>query len=255
MRFEGTAVSGQPQREIEAQRLDSADAYRRVVHRLEQADERHELLVDELNHRVRNLVTIAHSIVSQALPGQSDVADKINRRITALVRTNELVVESGNRKATLRDLIVKEFAPYEAARFTLQGISIVVPADLLLLFGLIFHELATNATKYGALASPEGRIAVAWDIAGGNLNIDWMEAGGPPVLPPTRRGFGTTLLESSFRSLEAQVEIDYQPLGFRCKISLPLSAQWSQSGGSASAVQTHTQEGRFPRPIVQRTIT
>jgi two-component sensor histidine kinase len=227
-------VSSQAHRWGETRGLDAADAHRRAVHRLEKADERHDLLVDEFNHRVRNLVAIAHSIVNQALPGQSDVAEKINRRITALVRTNELVAKSINRRATLRDLISKEFAPYDAKRFAMDGISIVVPANLTLLFGLIFHELATNATKYGALSNPDGRIAVAWQIGSGKLNIDWVESAGPPVLPPTRRGFGTKLLESSFRSLNAQVETDYQPTGFRCKISFPLSMQWGQSHWSSA---------------------
>jgi two-component sensor histidine kinase len=230
-------VSVQSHRWGEAPSFDAADAHCRVVHRLEKADERHRLLADEFNHRVRNLITIAHSIVSQALPGQNDVAEKINRRITALVRTNELVVESGNRRATLRDLIIKEFAPYEAGRFALRGISIVVPANLTLLFGLIFHELATNATKYGALSRPEGLIAVAWNIGSGTLNIDWVESGGPPALPPTRLGFGTKLLNSSFRSLEAQVETDYQPAGFSCKISLPLSVQWREYYQSTNPVE------------------
>jgi two-component sensor histidine kinase len=209
--------------------LCAAEAYSRLVRRLRAAEERHQILMDELAHRVRNLVAIAHSIVSQALPGQSEVAEKINWRLTALVRTNDLLAQSEEGRADLQDLIVKEFAPYDATRFALCGQSTVVPANLAIVFGLIFHELTTNAAKYGALSTPEGRIAIAWAIAGGTLNIDWVEIGGPPVAPPTRLGFGTKLLESSFRSLEARVEADYQPTGFRCRMSLPLSRQWAQS--------------------------
>jgi two-component sensor histidine kinase len=209
--------------------LCAAEAYGRLVRCLRAADERHQFLMDELTHRVRNLVTISHSIVRQALPGQSDVAEKINCRLTALVTTNDLLAKSEKGHADLRGLITKEFAPYDATRFALRGVSTVVPADLAIVFGLIFHELTTNAAKYGALSRPEGRIAVAWAIGGGKLNIDWAEIGGPPVAPPTRRGFGTKLLESSFRSLKAQVEADYRPTGFTCKISLPLSDQWAQS--------------------------
>jgi two-component sensor histidine kinase len=208
--------------------LCGAEVYGRLVRRLRAAEERHQFLMDELTHRVRNLVAISHSIVRQALPGQSDVAEKINRRLAALVTTNDLLAKSEGR-ADLRDLITKEFAPYDAARFALRGVSTVVPANLAIVFGLIFHELTTNAAKYGALSRPAGRIAVAWAMAGGRLNIDWTEIGGPPVAPPTRRGFGTKLLESGFRSLEAQVETDYQPAGLRCRISLPLSRKWAKS--------------------------
>ena len=209
--------------------LCGAEVYGRLVRRLRAAEERHQFLMDELTHRVRNLVAISHSIVRQALPGQSDVAEKINRRLAALVTTNELLAKSAEGRADLRDLITKELAPYDAARFALRGVSTVVPANLAIVFGLIFHELTTNAAKYGALSRPEGRIASAWAMAGGKLNIDWTEIGGPPVVPPTRRGFGTKLLESGFRSLEAQVETDYPPAGLRCKISLPLSREWEKS--------------------------
>jgi two-component sensor histidine kinase len=209
--------------------LCAAEAYGRLVRCLRAAEERHQFLMEELTHRVRNLVAISHSIVRQALPGQSDVAEKINWRLAALVTTNDLLAKSAEGGADLRDLITKEFAPYDATRLALRGVSTVVPANLAIVFGLIFHELTTNAAKYGALSRPEGRIAIAWEIGGGKLNIDWVEIGGPPVVPPTRRGFGTKLLESSFRSLKAQVEADYQPTGFTCNISLPLSDQWAQS--------------------------
>jgi two-component sensor histidine kinase len=213
--------------------LCAAEAYRRLVRCLRAADERHQFLMDELSHRVRNLVAVAHSIVSQALPGQSDVAEKINWRLTALVQTNDLLAKSPEGGADLQDLIVKEFAPYDATRFAVRGVAIVVPANLAIVFGLIFHELTTNAAKYGAFSRPQGRIAVAWEIAAGRLNVDWVETGGPPVMPPTRQGFGTKLLESSFRSLAARVETDYNPAGFRCKISLPLLAQWAPSRRSS----------------------
>jgi two-component sensor histidine kinase len=209
--------------------LCAAEAYGRLVRCLRAADKRHQFLMDELTHRVRNLVAISHSIVRQALPGQSDVAEKINCRLTALVTTNDLLAKSEKGRADLRDLMTKEFAPYDATRFALRGVSTVVPANLAIVFGLIFHELTTNAAKYGALSRPAGRIAVAWAMAGGRLTIDWTEIGGPPVVPPTRRGFGTKLLESGFRSLEAQVETDYQPAGLRCRISLPLSREWAKS--------------------------
>jgi two-component sensor histidine kinase len=209
--------------------LCAAEAYGRLVRCLRAADKRHQFLMDELTHRVRNLVAISHAIVRQALPGQSDVAEKINCRLTALVTTNDLLAKSEKGRADLRDLMTKEFAPYDATRFALRGVSTVVPANLAIVFGLIFHELTTNAAKYGALSRPEGRIAVTWAIGGGKLNIDWVEIGGPSVVPPTRRGFGTKLLESTFRSLKAEVEADYQPTGFRCKISLPLSRQWAPS--------------------------
>jgi two-component sensor histidine kinase len=214
--------------------LCAAEAYGRLVRCLRVADERHQFLMDELTHRVRNLVAISHSIVRQALPGQIDVAEKINCRLTALVTTNVLLAKSEGR-ADLRDLITKEFAPYDATRFALRGASTVVPANLAIVFGLIFHELTTNAAKYGALSRPKGRIAIAWATAGSRFNIDWTEIGGPPVVPPTRRGFGTKLLESSFRSLKAQVDAAYDPTGFRCKISVPLSRQWAQSQRSRPA--------------------
>jgi HWE histidine kinase len=101
--------------------LCAAEAYGRLVRCLRAAEERHQFLMEELTHRVRNLVAISHSIVRQALPGQSDVAEKINWRLAALVTTNDLLAKSAEGGADLRDLITKEFAPYDATRLALRG--------------------------------------------------------------------------------------------------------------------------------------
>jgi two-component sensor histidine kinase len=123
-----------------------------------------------------------------------------------------------------------EFRPYDAERYKLDGPDVgLAPAEALAL-GLLFHELATNAAKYGALSDAAGCVSVSWSLAesdaGPCLALEWVEQGGPPVTPPSRRGFGSRLIERSLKGeLKGEAHLDFAPDGLRCRVELPLRGE------------------------------
>ena len=194
------------------------------------------LLMGELDHRVKNILAIVSAIILQTLkttasPGA--FAANVEGRITAIAKAHSLLTQQGGRvEASLRDLITTELAPYDRNGGNLVMNRAVVDVALTpkagLALALAVHELTSNAAKYGALSTPVGRLAVSWEIAdsGDNrtLNFTWTETGGPAVQPPTRRGFGTTLIERTLsHEFEAKVTREFRAAGLCCTISLPLT--------------------------------
>ena len=188
------------------------------------------LLLDELNHRVKNSLATVQAIADQTLrttetPEAFRVA--FEARLMALSATHNLLTAGAWESAYLRDVALMELRPHGPERYRLDGPDIGLEPAQTLALGLLFHELATNAAKHGALSTGEGSVAVSWriDPASGELEIDWSEHGGPPVAPPVRRGFGSRLIERSLRGqLGGEAAIDYAPDGLRCQIRLPLEA-------------------------------
>jgi PAS domain S-box-containing protein len=188
------------------------------------------LLVDELNHRVKNTLATVQSIAAQTLrtsPNPEDFRKAFEARLMALSSAHDLLTASSWRQAGLRDVILIELRPHGIERYRLDGPDVpLAPAEALRL-SLIFHELATNAAKYGALANTDGCVRVSWRVEPGpeaaRLVLDWSEVGGPPVTSPTRRGFGSRLIE---RSLQAEsggaAVMTYASEGLRCRLSVPL---------------------------------
>ena len=119
------------------------------------------------------------AIINQTLRGQPDVLNKLNARVAALEATNDLLVGSDWRSVSLRDIITGEFSPYDPSRFQLVGDDVECPPSTAIMLALIFHELTTNAMKYGALSNPNGRISVAWKKISSRLDVEWVESGGP----------------------------------------------------------------------------
>ncbi len=117
------------------------------------------------------------------------------------------------------ELLLKELRPYGEERVALLGPDVEIAPNFAVPLGMVFHELATNAAKYGALTSPEGRVSVSWGLIDSKLKLEWREQNGPPVSPPTRRGFGSSLLE---RAVSGQLDGTYQqifaPEGFVCRL-------------------------------------
>jgi two-component sensor histidine kinase len=157
-----------------------------------------------------------------------DFTEAFQDRLLALANTHTLLSEEHWRSASLRRILAAELSPYghdgDEPRFTFDGENVSLePAEALAL-GMAIHELTTNAAKYGALSTPAGRVDVSWSIdrtgAGPMLRLRWVEKGGPPVKPPTRRGFGLNLLESL--ALGGEVCVEFAPQGLRCAISAPL---------------------------------
>jgi two-component sensor histidine kinase len=192
---------------------------------IKQAEALQRLLANELNHRVRNTLATVQSITSQTLRGSSDVEharDAIEDRIVSLARVHDLLTARSWSGADLRDVVERAMQPFPAAQIELAGPSFDVPPQHALALSLALHELATNAAKYGALSAPGGRVAIGWARCENELQMTWRETGGPPVSSPTRRGFGSRLLQVSLRDLGGRSRLDYAAQGVAADFSAPL---------------------------------
>ncbi|MDQ3126097.1 MAG: PAS domain S-box protein [Pseudomonadota bacterium] len=194
-----------------------------------------DLLMHELSHRVKNTLATVQAIGAQTLASTPDPAEfktAFFERIIALSETHNLLTLSDWRGAALRDILCKELAPFDSdgePRWTLTGTDILLDSRTALALGMGVHELATNAAKYGALSTTDGHLTVKWRVDGSGerrtLNLRWVEAGGPPVQPPRRRGFGSRLIEQGLKhELGGEIRLDFLAAGVQCSISVPLGA-------------------------------
>ncbi|MDX1574614.1 MAG: HWE histidine kinase domain-containing protein [Kiloniellales bacterium] len=199
-----------------------------------QAEERQQLLLRELNHRVRNVLATVQAVASRTLHGSASLEEferAFGGRLNALVRTYTLIGTAEWQAMELRSLVEEALAPYRDARSAqtlLSGDDIRLPARMAQPLSLVLHELATNAAKYGALSVAGGRVAVDWrrdeGAAGRRLVLEWREHGGPQVAPPERHGFGRSLIERSIAyELDGEARLEFAPEGVRCRIEAPLA--------------------------------
>ncbi|MGN6064824.1 MULTISPECIES: sensor histidine kinase [Brevundimonas] len=196
------------------------------------AAERQKLMIDELNHRVKNTLATVQSIAMQTARTHQDpgsFAAAFQSRILALSHTHDLLTRSHWEGADLRAVLEHETQAHGIGRLTMNGPHVALSPARAVSLGMIFHELATNAAKYGALACGDGRVMVDWAISdqkSPRLHITWREAGGEPIPEPERRGFGTRLIERNVRhDLHGTVQLSYPPEGFCAEISLPLETE------------------------------
>ena len=201
------------------------------------AEDRQRLLLDELNHRVKNTLASVQSIALQT--GRSaETAEEFEAaflaRINALARVHDLLTHVAWEGASLTDILAQTLAPYEgralAGRAGYDGPAVRLGPNAAVTLAMAFHELATNAAKYGALSNETGQIAIDWRIERGAegelLEINWIESGGPPVSPPKRRGFGTQFLQRALaREFDGRVNLRFTAPGLNCRMRLPLSAK------------------------------
>ncbi|MEX0405593.1 HWE histidine kinase domain-containing protein [Aquibium sp. LZ166] len=193
-----------------------------------ESEQRLELLADELNHRSKNTLAIIQTIAKQTFRETVaiDAALKLfNSRLRALAIGNDLALKGSTSDAPLREVILSALTPFQPTdrdAFELDGPDVGLPAKRVAPLALAINELATNASKYGALSSAMGRVRISWELcAAGSVTLDWRETGGPPVIPPERRGFGSRLLERGlFRAANDRVRLDYPASGFTCRIEL-----------------------------------
>jgi two-component sensor histidine kinase len=195
-----------------------------------QHEERQQLLLNELNHRVKNTLTMVMGIVDQTLRSTRSpeaFAHALQGRLQALSKSHNLLTEAVWRGAGVRDILAGELAVVAAAhdRVALDGENVMVGPKGVVTLGLVMHELLTNAVRHGALSAPEGRIDLCWRVDDDNsLHIVWREHGGPRVSPPTRKGFGMTLLERGLaREFVGGVRTEFAPDGFRCEMRLSMA--------------------------------
>ncbi|MDP1639410.1 MAG: HWE histidine kinase domain-containing protein [Hyphomicrobium sp.] len=198
----------------------------------EAADKLQKLILEELHHRIKNTLATVTAIASQSLRTATSIEhgqQAIEGRLIALGRAHDLLLQVSWANASLADTVGGAIKPYEsqgATRFSIDGPDIGITSSAVIALALTMNELCTNTTKFGALSVPNGRINVAWTIdeQAQRLKLTWTEAGGPAVDAPTRRSFGTRMMEALGRQLNGQVLLAYQATGFVYTLDAPLSA-------------------------------
>jgi two-component sensor histidine kinase len=182
----------------------------------------HELLIDELNHRVKNTLAILQAIAVQTFRNASKAErEKFEGRLGALAEAHNLLSTEKWQGSELKDVVRRVLQPYllnNPERMRMSGPSVPLSPRLAVVMSMIVHEMATNAAKYGALSNDTGTIALDWQVtmenAGPKLRLVWTEAGGPPVVAPVQRGFGSRLIERSARDqLGGEATVDFLPRG------------------------------------------
>jgi two-component sensor histidine kinase len=189
----------------------------RLLYKRELANQ---ILVNELEHRRRNMFSVNQLIVRKSLADQPERADKIVGRFRAVSTANDLLSETTARPITVRGLLAIEFAPYGEERLATRGPEVEIAPDAVRHLLLIFHELVTNAAKYGALASAKGQISVDWRWNGGRrIALNWVERGGPEVLPSPKEGFGSQLIAGCVKALDGTIGMSFDREGYSCAIT------------------------------------
>src|SRR6202166_1784095 len=209
------AVSGLTIWGVEHYRTIASDQ-RGISRRLIQEEEYRKLLVDELQHRLKNKSSTIHAVLHQVLHDQPQIWASIDRRLRALSATDDLIARVDGIGCDIKDLLLSELGPYGHVRFTLNGNPLFLPAKLAVSLALMFHELATNAGKYGAFSSAHGLLQVSWSVSDDRLNITWDETEGPPVGAIGKAGFGTRLLNSALKPFDGKTEIAFLKTGIHC---------------------------------------
>jgi len=211
-----------------------------VVHRditkRKELDHLHEAIENELHHRIQNIFAVVSSLISLSAKSAASVDDfkkELQERLRVLASVQSFLQRGERGSVTLGDLFLAELSAYRSADGTnlmIAAAPIKLGETAAQLLALTFHELATNAAKYGAFSDLRGHVAITSECtsaAAGEqmLAIEWRETGGPPVKTPSRRGFGTTLIQQAIkRTLGADVVVDYKPAGLVCQMLLPRAA-------------------------------
>jgi two-component sensor histidine kinase len=193
-----------------------ASNQREISRRLIREEEYRKLVVDELQHRLKNKLSTVHAVLHQVLQNQPQVWASIDHRMRALSATDDLITRVDGGGCDIQDLLLSELGPYGHVRFTLNGERLFLPAKLAVSLALIFHELATNDGKYGAFSSERGMLQVSWSLTDDRLNIAWDETEGPSIGAVGEAGFGTKLLASALRPFDGKTEISFLKSGVHC---------------------------------------
>jgi two-component sensor histidine kinase len=192
--------------------------------RLIKEEEYRKLLIEELQHRLKNKTSTIHAVLHQVLQDQPQVWGAIDGRLRALSATDDLIARLDGKGCDIKDMLRSELGPYGHVRFNLNGDSLFLPAKLAVSLALIFHELATNAGKYGAFSSARGLLQVSWSVSEDRLNLTWDETEGPMVEKVGPSGFGTRLLQSALRAFDGKTEIRYLKSGVHCTMQCRIPA-------------------------------
>jgi two-component sensor histidine kinase len=189
---------------------------RQISRRLIEEEAYRKLVVDELQHRLKNKLSTIHAVLHQVLQDQPQIWAGIDQRLRAMSATDDLIARVDGSGCDIKDLLLSELGPYGHVRFTLNGNALFLPAKLAVSLALMFHELATNAGKYGAFSAARGLLQVSWSVSDDRLNIVWDETEGPAVGAIGEAGFGTKLLNSALRPFDGKTEITFLKTGIHC---------------------------------------
>ena len=201
---------------IEAEERDAADKLQNLIHA-------------ELHHRIKNMLATVGAITDQSLRTATSMAharSAIDGRLAALARAHDLLTRSSWENATIGSTIRSAIEPFDqgGGRFVISGEDIRITSSSVIAFAMTLNELCTNTTKFGALSQPGGQVYLTWRIEGGRVHLEWIEAAGPAVAEPTRKGFGTRMITALGQQLKGQVELDYAPTGFAYRLNIPVDA-------------------------------
>jgi two-component sensor histidine kinase len=202
-------------------------ALQTLVIKLETAERQSEVMAREMRHRVGNIMQLVQAIAQMTARSSADLTQFMPRfegRMRALSEAHHL--SSGNRQmpSDVETLLRILLSAYDPERLLLSGPAVSLDGEAAPRLALVIHELATNAAKYGALSLSHGVVKIEWRLRPGTLELDWHEEGGPPVSPPTRRGFGTRLISATL-SPGGTAELNYPPEGLRCHLRLTVRPQ------------------------------
>lgn len=235
-----------PMRDRQGRVIGASNVSRDISER-KRSEEMQRLLLDELNHRIKNTLATVQAIATQTMRRAKDPSEFVgnfNGRIQALARAHSLLTGSSFQGAELQQLVREQLliGGEADARIAFSGPRLMLEGQVALHLALVLHELGTNARKHGALSSPTGRVSVCWEIRSHNgprLALDWRESGGPPVKAPASRGFGSMLIEQSLNTHGGIVSICYAEGGVICSIDLPLPHHEKQALGLLARETAH----------------
>jgi PAS domain S-box-containing protein len=217
-----------------------------------QAEERQNLLLAELDHRVKNMLAVVQSVVMQTRTSAQSLDGftvALEGRLHAMARTHSLLTQSRWEGARLDAIIGEELLPYcgNRDRVAIAGADLMLCPKAAMALSLAIHELATNAAKYGSLSKPAGRVQVVWTVEDGCVRLVWSESDGPPVRPPSRRGFGIQAIEKILGyEVAGEARVEFEPSGLVCRIAMPVR----QLAGFAEADESRIVAApHVPKPL------
>ena len=201
---------------IEAEERDAADKLQNLIHA-------------ELHHRIKNMLSTVGAITDQSLrtaPSMGHARSAIDGRFAALARAHDLLTRASWENATLDSTVRSAVQPFDQGgdRFIISGEDIRIASSSVIAFAMTLNELCTNTTKFGALSVPEGQVHLCWRLDGARVHLEWVESGGPLVVEPTRKSFGTRMIKSLGQQLKGEVELAYKPSGFVYTLNVPVEA-------------------------------
>ncbi|WP_052002661.1 PAS domain S-box protein [Microvirga sp. BSC39] len=216
-----------------AGRVIGAAAIFRDITERKRWEEHQRLLINELNHRVKNTLATVQSVASQTLRNSRTMEEAqrgVEERLIALSRAHNVLTQENWEGASLKDIVMGAIGPYRydgENRVQVSGSDVRLSPQMALALAMALHELATNAVKYGALSNEMGEIRITWAVRPSadapHFHLVWIESSGPPVVVPTRRGFGTRLIERSLaQELQGRVQLAFEPTGLVCTLDAPV---------------------------------